>query len=220
MPHPLDAHALPGIGPLRLTRLAEAGIDTLEDLLAAHASDLAALSGFNASVVDRARAAAAAVVTASAGSPVPELVELDDGPLPPPELPHDAPADDTPAAPPPSLDRSGPRLKRGLDAARRVEATLEWVGRARDHAAGVARNRPRKRLRRQLRKLAEVFVEVQHQAISRGASSSAIAELLVLLDRVEGRLKGFVAGTPTTSAARKLRRRMRSARKELARRIR
>jgi hypothetical protein len=209
MTHPIDAHALPGIGPLRRTRLAEAGIATLEDLLAASASDLAGLPGFSASVVDRARVAAGAVLAGAAPPLVPHLVEL---------VPNHDDEDAGAQAEAPA-ERPRPRLQRGLDVARRVEAALEWVGRARDHARSLPKGKPRKRLRKQLLRLASAFEAVQKEAIARGASAGATVELQALIERIESELRRWVALTPSEADARQLRRSARSARRELESRI-
>lgn len=214
MSHPLDAHALPGIGTLRRSRLAEAGVDTLEQLLSADAHELARLSGFNTSIVSRARDAAAQVLAGSGVRPSPAVIPLDDDPAA-------EPSPDASASPehPAPIERVGPRLQRGLDLARRIEAALEWIWRAREHAEGVPAARPRRRLRRQLRKLVGACEDVQREAIARGASSGASADLDALIGRIEARLRAFVGSAPNGANARILRKRVRKARRELRARI-
>lgn len=205
---PLDLHRLPGIGPMRQTRLAEAGITTVEALLAADVDALAALPGFNRSIVERAQDAVRAMLDATPSGPAANPPEVPDVPgLDAPE----AAAEPAPEAPQSEKDKRGGRRKRGLDAARRIEKTLEWVHRSREHARG-ARRRDRKRTRKQLKRLSAALEAVQQQVIRDGVTSEAATHLEELLSELERRLKRFAKRTLGRRRMRKVRRVARQAR--------
>ncbi|MEZ4319776.1 MAG: helix-hairpin-helix domain-containing protein [Myxococcota bacterium] len=235
----LDAHRLPGIGPMRITRLAEAGVTTLEALVSADASTLAGLPGFNAAVVSRAQAAAADLLahpgpSGPAGAPpeVPDVPGLEPEAVAPQEPavsePEPASIEPVEAAGTPDEHakskrkhaaaeekRSG-RRKRGLDAARRIEKTLELVLRGREHTRE-AKSRPHKRARRQLQKLAAALEAVQQQVIRDGITTDAAAHLEELLSPLERRLRRFAKRKTSPRRLRKIRKRCRRAQEDLSR---
>jgi len=196
---------------MRRMRLTEVQITTLELLVAADPAILAALPGFNRSVVDKALAAAVSILESTgpagpAGSP--------------PEVPDDfttTPTTDDPE-PPKRSKKKGARRKRGLDAARRIEHSLEWVRRARDHARA-ATHIQRKSTRFQLKRLEKFLVGAQRELIRDGVSRDGAVYLDDLLSQLERRLKRFTKSEPKRKALIKIRRRALRARRSISARF-
>jgi hypothetical protein len=209
MAHPLDAHALPGVGTLRRARLAEAGITTLEALIAADPQHLAALPGLTSPVVDRARDAARQILEAPPPAPLPDV----------PDLPGSADV-----APPQAETSDSPRVdwmaashRRGMVAARRLEMTLDAVRRCRAHAKASEEDLPP--VRPALKRLRKVLGRLQREAITHGLSERALADIEALLDKLDVRLDRFVAKPPSFKRAYKLLERVQTAERRLVARI-
>jgi hypothetical protein len=222
----LDAHRIPGIGPMRRARLAEAGVATLDQLAAADPDALAALPGFNLAVVAKAQEAVRDVLSTHRVRALPEVTELDVADEPrerepvASEAPEEAVASDAPEDAPTEPPKKAPqplsgRERRGLDAARRIERTLEMVARAREHARK-AKKAERKRTRRQLRKLARALQSTQQELIRDGVSKAAAAHLDALLSPLEKKMKRFSKKPLTKNRLAKTRKRARAARKALS----
>lgn len=218
MPHPLDHHRLPGIGPLRLARLEEVGIHTLEAFMATSIEDLSALPGFHRSMVERARDAAQAILSAPPPAPLPDVPDVPLPGMPP------VPQEDTAlvkVAPHSAEELERPRkpLRRGLKAARRVETSLDGVRRARAHAK--TRDTPEHdRLGKELKKMRRVLVRAQREALTHGLSHRALDDLDELLDLLDGGLNRFADRKPKRKRSEQLRTRVQVLRKALLERIR
>ncbi|MCB9668079.1 MAG: helix-hairpin-helix domain-containing protein [Alphaproteobacteria bacterium] len=219
--HPIDDHRLPGIGPMRLARLQEAGVQTLEDLLTADQAALAGLPGLNAAVVASAVSAASHLLATPREPELPEVPDVPGVPQAPAE-PEPPPRPAIPVHELPDADEaSAPKkLKRGLDTARRVETTLDWVRQARAHArTDPDAGRESKELRRQLKRLRGVLERLQKECITHGLSRRAAHDLGPLLDEADARLSSWTAKSASEKRADKAAQRVRAVRRGLAARL-
>ncbi|MEQ1568498.1 MAG: hypothetical protein ABMA64_22870 [Myxococcota bacterium] len=192
MPHELTEHPLPGLDPLRLQQLTDAGVDSLEGLVALGPVRLAEVTGF-----DLKTCRALIRVARGAMSRTATVVEL-------------VPVRDEPAS---------ARLTRGLDAARDVERALSLVRKARSHAgrrpAKARWARPHDRARRQLRKLLQRLEVLQQVVLSDGLSQISHLHLTTELERLELALGPLIDRPMRKRDLRQLRRAARRARRGL-----
>lgn len=217
MPHPLDEHALPGIGPMRRARLIEVGVLTLEALLERPPDDLTTLTGFSAGVVERAREAARSLLDSPPPAPLPEVPDLPGSSVPPAlRVEPPAPVDDLSPQDVPTHSGASKGLRRGLDTARRIEMTLDAVRRSRAHVKKVEGMPP---VRKELKRLRHVLERVQRESITHGLSKRAAEDLDGLLSKLDDRLDTFVSKPPTVKRAFKLLERVQAAERKLAARI-
>lgn len=171
MSHALREHPLPGIDTTRLQRLADAGLVSLEDVVAAGPSELARITGFSldtsTALVRVAQGALAAVD--------PSLVEF---------VPRHAEA-------------ASKRLARGLKGARDIEAVRSQARNMRD-SIGRRPARPgwrkwHKRARKQLQRLLTRLEELQRDVLTDGLSRAALAHLRAELSPLEQELRDAAA---------------------------
>jgi len=187
--HALADHPLPGIDPGRRSRLAVAGIESLEDLVDAGPDRLAELTGF-----DRKTSVALVRVAQSALARVmPGVIEFT----------------------PPNREAPGKRLARGLEAAREVEVLLGVVRKARSHAGRRAPKqkweRRHRKARRQLKKLRQSLEFVQQDVLADGLSARGFRHLRRQLEAVD-RLRPLLDEPVSGATLRKLRKRAKRAR--------
>jgi len=88
------------------------------------------------------------------------------------------------------------RLAQGVEAARRIEHTVDLIGRARRHARDASSKRERRHARRRLRKLRDRLEELQKESISQGVSARGTHILVRQLDPVDEGLARFLAKKP------------------------
>lgn len=100
----------------------------------------------------------------------------------------------------------------GLDLARRIEATVERVHRARAHAGHAPRSHRRRRATRQLRRLGEALARLQAAAIDGALSDRDGHALLAHLVAVDAEVERFLDQPPKRRALRRVRRAMRRRR--------
>lgn len=161
---------------MRSARLTEAGVLTLKALAQADPETLASLPGFSQSVALKAIAHAQSLLGSlpEAISKVPTLSEVD---------PVAVVDNEEPATP------NKKAMKRGLDAARRLEDTRSWVARARHHAKRI-KSKPRRRgVRAALRKLSNALEKAQEEVLQHGLTKGAAADLTDLLCALERSLR-------------------------------
>ena len=162
--HPLEENRLPGLGPIRQTRLEQAGVRTLEALADAAIDLIGSLPGFTPTIAERVQGAARDLLNALPTEPDPplELIERLDEPEP------DASVEFEPLR---------PRLRRGLDVARRIEDTRSMIRKARALLRPERKRAPlhleREMLRADLKRLMKTLARVQREVITHGLSKSA-----------------------------------------------
>lgn len=186
---------------MRQARLEEAGISTLEQLVDADPAVVADLPGFHPEIVEQARRAALALLTPGPTRELPEVPDLPDArPAPeaqrtvvvdPPALPEGPPVTEPIE---PSASPTSKRMKRGLEAARRLETCFDQIRQARarirqdDRSAEIEL----KLLRRELKRLRKVLDRAQRVSIADGLSRRAAEDLDRLADRVDATLSALV----------------------------
>lgn len=200
--HPLEGYRLPGLGPMRLARLEEAGVDSLEALAAVDPEALCTLPGFPRPVVDRLIEAASAALE-HAPPPAATIIELD-----------------------PSQRNLAPvsmNLRRGLEIARKVEETRGCVRRTRALLKAQIKQGPYAahavEARGAGKKLIKVLARVQREAITHGLSEGAAGDIDDLLTEIEARLERFGERKLTAKRIRKIHRRLDAMRRELRSRL-
>ncbi|MEM6927946.1 MAG: hypothetical protein AAF602_13525 [Myxococcota bacterium] len=123
----------------------------------------------------------------------------------------------TPSA---KIEESGSKARsRGLQAARRLEASLGLVRRARAHLgrrppSGSGRKHHR-RARRQLAKLTDVLAALQREVLEQGVSSSHLEQLTGVLDPLDAVLAATRESESRTRAFKRVRKAARTARHAL-----
>ncbi len=175
MSHPIDQHALPGIGPGRRTRLSQAGILTLEDLVAAGVDKVGALPHLPPSVAAAAIDAARAILAA----PPPEVPAQEEPPVVKPPTPEPEPAvdPDPPVSPP-----GWKPVERLRDALHQVESYADKAPK------GKARDRVHKALGKLDRSLLDLSTEAADLSKKqRRKLKDAFSETEKTLDRLVGR---------------------------------
>lgn len=227
--HRIDEHRLPGLGPMRLARLEEAGITTLEALVAADPEQLAELPGFQPAVVAAAREAAFALLAPSGPRELPEvpdLAEFDTPSISNTTLIVDAPVDPQPLPPQdpdwdPSSSPARKRMRRGLEAARRLEETFARIRQARALArrSEASEDLDLKVARKELKRLRKVLENAQRASLAVGLSRRAAEELVRLAETADELLDAALERTLDPKRARKLARRVHELRHEVARRL-
>ena len=98
MPHPIDEHKLPGIGPGRIKRLKAAGLHSLEDLVQAGAHAVGAIPHIPADIARDAVDAAAAVLGALAPEAAVDAPAAEPSPVSEPAPVVEAAPEPTPVA--------------------------------------------------------------------------------------------------------------------------
>jgi hypothetical protein len=192
--HVLTEHPLPGLDPHRLQTLADAGLRSLEELVAADPRDLAARTGLDLKTC-RALVRLAGAALRGHDDGVIELVTARDEP-------------------------GSVRLTRGLGAARGVESAVSLVRKARAHAG----KRPPKerwarthaRARRQLRRLLDALGELQQAVLSDGLSEAGLDHLIAVLEAFDQELQPLLAEPLRKRALRSIARAARRTRLALA----
>lgn len=206
--HPLEDHRLPGLGPMRQTRLEQAGIRTLEALSEAPLELVGSLPGFTPTIAERVQASARDLlaVIPEDTEPTVELVERVEEPVDSAEF-----------------EPLRPRLRRGLEAARRVEDTRSMIRRVRALLRPERKRAPlhleREMLRADLKRLIKTLARVQREAITHGLSKSASEDVDSLLSKMEHRLERFSEREQTAGTLRKLHARMERYRRDLKARL-
>lgn len=191
MSHPIETHPLPGIGAGRRTRLADAGILTLEDLVAAGAEKVAALPHFPDAVAARAVAAAQEVLDNGAAAPVEAPVEAPAAEAPPVQTPKvQTPKVETPKVATPKVE--APKVVTATVETPKVETPKAPRGKAgRASQPTVPRWRRPLRVRelvRQARRHAETGPD--------GRSRRMVLEALTSFERALTRLVDLFEGKP------------------------
>lgn len=197
--HVLTEHPLPGLDLRRLKRLTDAGLQSLEDIVAIGPEALAERTGFDVKTCRTLVSVATSAMANSKGSARGStgVIEL-------------TPARDEPAS---------VRLTRGLSAARTVEHAVSLVRKARTHAG----RRPRKdswteahaKARRQLRKLLERLQQLQHAVLSEGLSEQSHDHLTRELEALERSLEPILDTPIRKKVLRRLRQTARETRRAL-----
>lgn len=168
MSHSLTEHALPGMDARRVRQLADAGLASLEALIAAGPDRLAAITGFDAKTCR-------ALIRVAEGN----LERAERAHVEPGVIPFTFRAEEPGSA----------RLARGLKAARRIERVMSIVRKARSHAGKVAPKpkwaRAHARARRQLRRLLEALEALQRSVLSDGVTTISHDHLDVELRALE-----------------------------------
>lgn len=206
--HPLEDHRLPGLGPMRQTRLEQAGIRTLESLSDAPLELIGSLPGFTPTIAERVQSSARDLLEAIPDDPEPTIEVVDRG---------DETSETT------GLEPLRPRLRRGLDVARRVEDTRSMIRRVRALLRPERKRAPlhleREMLRADLKRLIKTLARVQREAITHGLSKSACRDVDAMLSKMEHRLEKFADRPVTANSLRKLHARMERYRRDLKARL-
>ncbi len=229
--HPLEDHPLPGIGAGRRRRLADAGVLTLQELVAFGVDELARLPHIPRPVAEAAVASAAAILAASrvdmvidaapfdepypelAEVPVEELPELATSPTSPPAGSGASPSAEAPpreTANTPSKKAKG-KTKRARRRAAAVAALRRQVKDARKHARRGPKGKQRGKLRTELRAVLDLLDQLPKRL--RRLSGKKRRHVVKQLERIDGTLTVFLAKAPRPGRMRKARRQVASARR-------
>ncbi len=183
MAHALDENHLPGIDGVRLERLVEAGVCSLEDVVAAGPADLARLSGFD---LDTARA----------------LVRVAEGVL---VRAHP----DVIAFTPEGSEPTSKRLVRGLKGARDIEVVRSQVRKVESHVGKRPLKpewrKPHRRARKQLGRLLTTLERLQRDVLSEGLSRAGLAHLRHQLGPLQAELEQALDERPKKGLFKRIR---------------
>lgn len=191
--HALQDNPLPGIDDARLSQLADAGLTSLEDVVAAGPGELARITGFS---LDTSRALVR-VAQGALAAVDPTLLEFV----------------------PPLEEAASKRLARGLKAARDIEALRSHARTLRDRI-GRRPSRPQwrkshKKARRQLQRLMTRLEGLQRDVLTDGLSRTGLQHLRGELEPISEEVQLQLAARPRKRLFKRIAKRAKGYRRHL-----